>query len=135
MKLYFHISNKSNDRFHDLKGQIHQEYEITNYDGDKVKSYKRLEDFRCFISKGENFESVTFNIDFGKDSSTGHWADNAKDFKADFEKKQFGDWELVSREEYEKIRKEAFKAYQSSMFLNLDSVKTVQDFSVRSITK
>lgn len=135
MKLYFHISNQSNDRFYDLKGQIHQEYEITNYEGNKVKSYRKIEDFRCFIAKGKNYESVKFEIDFGKDSCSGHWADNAKDFKADFEKKQFGDWELVTREDYEAIRKEAFEAYQSNMFLNLDSVKKIQDFSVRSLTK
>ena len=135
MKLYFHISNETNDRFHDLKGQIHQEYEITNYEGCKVKSYKKVEDFRCFISKGSEYESVTFKIDFGKDSCSGHWANNPKDFKADFEKKLYGDWELVTRQEYEAIRKEAFDAYQQNMFLDLDTVKTVQDFSVRSLTK
>ncbi|WP_406767653.1 hypothetical protein [Tenacibaculum maritimum] len=133
MKLYFHISNESCDRFHDLKGKIHQEYEVTNNEGLRVNSYKKIEEFRCFISKSSEFETVAFKIDFGKDSCSDHWADNRKEFKADFEKDQLSNWVLVTRQEYEAIRKECIDAYQQNMFLHLDTIKTVQDFSVKII--
>lgn len=136
MNLYYYISKIEHSSFHELQGKIHQEYEITNYEGDKVKSYKNIETFKCHISKDqESYETVSFKIDFGKDSCCNHWADNLKDFKTDFAKKQFGDWEPASRKEYEKLRKELFDVYQSKMFLDIDTVKTVQDFSVRSLTK
>ncbi len=129
MKLYYFISKIEHSDFHELQGKIHQEYEITNYDGEIVKSYKNIETFKCHIYKDqEGYESVSFMIDFGKDSSFYHWADNLKDFKADFAKKQFGDWEPATRKEYEKLRKELFEIYQSKMFLDIDTVKTVQDF-------
>ncbi|WP_159288632.1 hypothetical protein [Tenacibaculum maritimum] len=133
MKLYFHISNESCDRFHDLKGKIYQEYEVTNNEGLRVNSYKKIEEFSGFISKSSGFETVAFKIDFGKDSCSNHWANNPKDFKADFEKDQLRIWELVTRQEYEAIRKECFDAYQQNMFLHLDTIKTVQDFSVKII--
>ncbi|GAK96844.1 hypothetical protein JCM19294_1153 [Nonlabens tegetincola] len=134
--LHYFISKIEHSAFHEIKGRLYNEYESINYYGDRVRSFKCLEDFNCHISKDqEHYESVRFKIDFGKDSCTGHWADNLKDFKADFAKKVFADWEPCTRKEYESLRKELFEIYQQKMFLDIDTIKTIQDYTVKILTR
>ena len=135
MKLYYFIS-KEESTLNKFQGVIYQEYEQINFYGDPAKKYKLLECFRLVISPDqEDYECVDFEFEFGKDSCRSHFADNLKDFKADFAKKRYGDWEPASRKEYEAYRAEVISIYQKRMFLDISSVKTEQDFTERSLTR
>ncbi len=130
--LYFTSTNDNG--ICSYRGEIWQEYQRYDINGFLEKAYKRLEEIYLSTSDDlSSFESVTFKIDFGKDSCMGHWAKSRLEFMKAMENDKFDNYTPVDRNQYEVFRKKILGLYNRLIHLNIDTVETLQDFSVRTV--
>ena len=130
----FYFTSTEKRGMNSFKGEVWQEYERYDINGVLEKAYKKLEEIYLSISDDlSHYESVTFKIDFGKDSCQGHYANNRKDFIKAIENDKFDNYTAVNRNQYEDYRKKIFSLYNKLTHLDIDTVKTEQDFSVKIV--
>ena len=120
-KIFYLISSKGDMDWHELDCQIW--IEKKSYESGEL-GYTMIENISCHICTNLNeYENVSFRIDFGKDSASGY-EKNRKDFNKRIRLCEYIKWEFVSKRRYEKFRKELFEIYQKRIMLDISSITT-----------
>lgn len=102
----------------------------------KEKSFTYLEKLRCHICKDMGrFQSSEFNLEFGKDSCHGSGAKSVAElYKIKLDKThKLESFTLITRLQYERLRKLAFAVYEKNKCMDFDMVKEKQNYSVTTI--
>ena len=102
----------------------------------KEKSFTYLEKLSCHICKDMGrFHNSEFKIEFGKDSCYGSGAKSVAElYKTKLDKThKLQSFTLITRLQYERLRKLAFAVYESNKCMDFDMVKGKQNYSLTTI--
>lgn len=133
MKVHYFYSRQFKGNFFDVKLEAIMEEDVT-YAGSNEpgKSFLYLEIVDIMLhQKPEQFQTVKFKIDFGKNSSHGPGYRTVKEMLESKAKDNFEEWHKITRAQYERLRKMIFAAYAKQQCMDFDLVAEPQKNKIR----
>lgn len=135
--IYFFIKDNSCDRWDDLELSAWLEHENVLYTdtNEHASSFDRIEHLKIHVSRGGNFESVTFKADFGKNGCTGSLARSPKELIKN--QTDNASWSgpgstQVNKKEYLELREHLMDIYKKKMCLDFDTIKSNSEADLTS---
>jgi len=137
MKVHYFYKRKWNGSWFSIELEaIMEEDSFSSKRQVKEKSFTFLEQLKCHISKDMNqFHNSGFKIEFGKNSCCGHWAKSVTELhKHKLDKNNsLESFSVITRAQYERLRKLAFRVYEKHKCMDFDMVKEKQTYSITKI--
>ena len=124
--IYFFIKDNTCDRWHDLELSAWLEHKDVLYTdtNEHASSFDRIEHLKIHVSRGGNFESVTFKADFGKNGCIGSSARSPEQLIQN--ETDNASWSgpgstQVNKKEYLELREHLMEIYKRKMCTDFDS--------------
>ena len=128
MKIHYFYKRDYHKSWFHIQLQAISEEEIFSTERQRQESsFMYIEVIRCFISKDmERFQTSDFKIEFGRNSCFGHCARSVDELYKDKLNRQDSteSFQLITRAQYERLRRLAIYVNEKNKFMDFDKVKT-----------
>ena len=121
--IHYFYKDQSDERFLNIKLEAWKEDKDVLYSDTREKhsSFTMVEEINYYASLGDNFETIHFKADFGKNSCRGHLARSFQELKEDLTSEdKITPYRHTNKKCYQNVRKRVFEHYKKQMFLNLE---------------
>jgi len=132
MKVHYFYERKSGAGFYDIELCAIKEYDVySQINNRKEKSFTYVEKLKVFISNNmKRYHDATFKIEFGKDSCFGIGEDSLEGLYNRMTNSTFHHATLITRKQYERIRKLCFAIYEKEKQMDFDLVEQAEQGNI-----